>query len=327
MMLVRIVKDWDWPDLMRQTPEGKGCWDGIQFTLDDVEECDYLIMLNNRMKKFTRVKCPKENIWVIMQEPYERGFTDWVMEGHEYFARVFTHHAPAKDRKYVASQPALPWHVNRTFDQLTMCPVPEKTRALSGIVGDAMDLPGHEKRWKFVEAVRAAGLPIDLFGKKIHYLADKWDGLAPYKYSLAVENNSGPDLWTEKLADCFLTWTLPFYYGCTNLEEYFPEGSFIRIDITKPAEGVKTIRQTMETDNWEKHIAALTEARNLVLNRYQIFPFLSRMISPDAKSIREKTVTVIPPYRRSLKAFWYRRQFRFRRRIKKLKGKFGIKDS
>jgi hypothetical protein len=30
MTLVRIVKDWDWPDLLRQTPGQKGFWNGIQ---------------------------------------------------------------------------------------------------------------------------------------------------------------------------------------------------------------------------------------------------------------------------------------------------------
>ena len=124
MTLVRIVKDWDWPDLLRQTPGGKGIWDGIRFTLGDVMECDYLVMLNNRMKTETRAACPPEHVWALMQEPYEKGFSDWMVEGHDCFARVLTHHIPSSDPKYIASHPAIPWHVNRTFDQLTSCPIP-----------------------------------------------------------------------------------------------------------------------------------------------------------------------------------------------------------
>jgi hypothetical protein len=48
MNLVRIEKDWDWPDLLRQTPGGQGVWDGIQFTTDEILDCDALVMLNNR---------------------------------------------------------------------------------------------------------------------------------------------------------------------------------------------------------------------------------------------------------------------------------------
>ena len=321
MTLVRIVKDWDWPDLLRQTPGQKGIWNGIRFTLDDVEECDYLVMLNNCMKTAIKVTCPPKNIWVLMQEPYEMGFSDWMVEGHDLFSKVLTHHIPVDNPKYVTSHPAIPWHVNRTFDQLTSCSIPEKLKGLSWVIGDAMDLPGHLRRWSFLEAVRKAGLYIDVFGKKIQYIEDKWDGLAPYRYSLAIENNSGPDMWTEKLADCFLTWTLPFYYGCTNLEDYFPKDSFIRIDITHPEASLEKIRAIMAEDAWEKHLPALEIARNLVLHNYQIFPHLSKLISalPD-EGAKGKVKMTIPPYKRSAKAVLGRVEY-------KLKKKFGMLET
>jgi len=315
MALVRIVKDWDWPDLLRQTPDGRGIWDGIHFTLDDVMECDYLVMLNNRMKTETRAVCPPEHVWAIMQEPYEKGFSDWMVEGHECFARVLTHHIPSEDPKYVASHPAIPWHVNRTFDQLISCPIPEKTNGLSWVIGDAMDLPGHIRRWSFLEFIGKANLPVDVYGKKIRYIEDKWDGLAPYRYALAIENNSGPDCWTEKLADCFLTWTLPFYYGCTNLESYFPEESFVRIDITRPRESIEKIRAAMAGQTWEKRIPALEEARNLVLQKYQMFPHLSRLIAAQPEESRKKVNLTIPPYRRSTRAFWHRAGYKLKKKL------------
>ena len=46
MTLAFIIKDWDWPNLLRQTPGRKGIWDGIQFTLNPAEKCDYAIILN-----------------------------------------------------------------------------------------------------------------------------------------------------------------------------------------------------------------------------------------------------------------------------------------
>ena len=73
MTLVRIVKDWDYPDLLRQTPGGSGVWGNIQFTLDPADECDYLLMLNNRLQAPVTTRCPRENIWAIMQEPYIEG--------------------------------------------------------------------------------------------------------------------------------------------------------------------------------------------------------------------------------------------------------------
>lgn len=303
MILVRIVKNWDWPDLMRQTPDQKGVWDGIQFTVAPIEDCDFLVILNNSMETDTRARCPKENIWAIMQEPYMKGHSDWMVEKHKFFSKVFTHYIPVNDKKYIPSHPAIPWHVNKTFDELISAKVPVKSKKLSAIVGDAMDVPGHIKRRKFLQYIQNdKSLELDLYGKKINFIEDKWDGLAPYKYSLTMENTSGPDYWTEKIADCFLSWTVPIYYGCTNLEDYFPKKSFIRIDIGQPEESLAKIRRIINEDNWERYIPALEEARNLVLNHYQLFPYLSEIIHshPRARSNRESII--IPAYRRSKKA-------------------------
>lgn len=41
------------------------------------------------------------------------------------------------------------------------------------------------------------------------------------KFSIVVENESLPNWITEKLIDCFATKTVPIYWGCSNLGEYF----------------------------------------------------------------------------------------------------------
>lgn len=300
MTLVRISKDWDWPDLLRQTPGGRGVWEGIHFTIEDVEECDALVVLNNRMKHAVHARCPEGRIWALMQEPYAKGFTDWMVEGHEAFDRVYTNYLPSSDQKYITSQPALPWHVNRTFDELAGCAVPEKKRPLSWIVGNCHDLPGHMKRGVFLRAIQAdKTLDIDLYGRAVHFIEDKWDGLAPYRYSIAAENTSWPDYWTEKIADCFLTWTVPFYHGCGNLEKYFPADSFIRIDIEKPEEAIGIIKRCLQEDEWSRRLPALEEARRRVLYEYQIFPVLAKLLKAEPMMGQPRIEHIVPPYRRS----------------------------
>ncbi len=323
MTLVRITKDWDWPDLLRQTPGGKGIWNGIRFTTDEVEECDVLVMLNNRMKHAVHAYCPKGRVWALMQEPYAKGFTDWMDEGHDPFDRVYTNYSPSSDPKYIVSQPALPWHVNRTFDELTTCAIPEKTRPLSWVVGNCRDLPGHMKRLNFLQKIQEEkSLDIDLYGRAVHYIEDKWDGLAKYRYSIAAENTSWPDYWTEKIADCFLTWTVPIYYGCANLEKYFPADSFIRIDIEKPEEAIGIIRKTLSEDNWERRIPALIEARRRVLFEFQIFPHLASLLSKEVGSEGNLFNAVIPPYRRSFKAKLWRQFTGISTALRRAKGNF-----
>ncbi|MBP7461258.1 MAG: glycosyltransferase, partial [Candidatus Delongbacteria bacterium] len=121
------------------------------------------------------------------------------------------------------------------------------------------------------------------------FVEDKWAGLSPYRYSLAIENFSGPDYWTEKLADCYLAWTLPIYYGCTNIEEYFPPESFIRINIEKPDEAMDIIRRVLFDDPWPKRIEAIREARRRVLEHHQLFPSLVRFLRTLSGSTQESS--------------------------------------
>jgi hypothetical protein len=301
MTIVRIAKDWDWPDIMRQTPGGQGVWSGIQFTTEDVSVCDLVVVLNNRMKQTIQTHCPDGNVWALMQEPYVPGVTDWMIEGHEAFDKIYTNYIPSQNQKYIRQQPAIPWHVNRSFDELTACQMPAKISPISWIVGNINDLPGHLARREFLRLLRESDLNIHLFGRAAQPIEDKWDGLAPYKYSIAAENTEADDYWTEKLADCFLSWTVPFYHGAPNIDEYFPQDSYVRIDLKKPAEAIEIIYKELSTNNWEKRLPAIIEARRRILYEFQFFPqFVKQLEQYQQKgSANQKT---IPAYKRSFRA-------------------------
>jgi len=318
-IIVRIVQDYEGPDLIRQTPWHMGVWDGIHYTLEPIEECDYLIVLRSQMKNPISVSCPKENVWAVVQDPYVPGFNDWLVEGYERFSRVFTQTIPGNDDKFVRSYPALPWYVNRSYDQLTELPVPRKTRKLSWIVGNQEDIPGHFLRKAFLRQVKQQNnLAIDLFGRGSVFLEDKADGLLPYQYSLAIENSCIPDYWTEKIADCFLCWTIPIYYGSHNLEENFPPESFLRVDITRPEEAIRKIKAMLTDDDWDKRLPALKATRTLLLEKYQFFPHFSHLIRQEYSGIKNKNTIEISVYKRSLKARIYRIGYKTKRSLWRL---------
>ncbi len=143
-----------------------------------------------------------------------------------------------------------------------------KIKHLSCIVSDLHILKGQRKRLEFIQKCMDHGLKYDLMGKGIHPVDDKWEGLASYRYSLAIENKFIPHYFTEKINDCFLARTIPVYYGCPDLEDYFPAGSFVRIDINKPGEALKIIEGLDEAE-YLKRLPDLEKARDLVLDRYQ----------------------------------------------------------
>jgi len=295
--IVRIIKGYNWPNLLRQTPEEKGIWENIHFTEQPIEECDYVMILNP-VNEETTVNCPPENIWYMTQEPVTESHK-WMSIKPKYAHNMFTTEHNIQKPSHIQSQAALPWHINKTFDFLTSNKIPKKTKNISWITSRLKVLKGHKARMNFLDYITGK-LDLDLISTYEYYLRkegatrklideeqaklgfvcveDKWAGLAPYRYSLAVENFSNPFYWTEKLIDAYLSWCMPIYYGCSDITKYFPKESLILIDINKPDEAVAIIEEALSKNAWEKNLEAIAYARELILKKYQLFPFITKQI-------------------------------------------------
>ncbi len=284
MTKIKIIKNWDVPNLIRQTSGGFGRWEDVEFLFDsDDSNFDYLIVLNFVPIDIDFDPLPGKT-WAFMQEPFIKDKFDWVVEGHEQFDKVFTHHTADCDNKnkYFATQTCLPWHIGKTYDELMALDIPIKSKELSWITSNKTTFPGHLKRMQFyTDICDRTDIDIDIFGFGINEIADKWEGLGAYKYSIAVENSSSEHYWTEKVSDCLLSYTLPFYFGCTNLKDYLPEESYIQIDIKDIDNSVRIINDAIKSKQWEKRLVAIAEARRRILNEYQFFPFVVNQVKQE----------------------------------------------
>lgn len=68
---------------------------------------------------------------------------------------------------------------------------------------------------------------LDKFGRGINPINDKTDGLKDYAFSFAIENSSERGYYTEKLLDCFLTGTIPIYWGDPGIDTIFDKNGII----------------------------------------------------------------------------------------------------
>ena len=117
-------------------------------------------------------------------------------------------------------------------DWFSALEMPEKQDLISVVTSNKAFTHYQRKRIAFIEELtRLIPDRLVIYGHGQRSIDDKKDALLPYRYHLAIENCDGPDLWTEKLADPFLCGAFPFYAGCTNVESYFPAGSFEYIDL------------------------------------------------------------------------------------------------
>jgi hypothetical protein len=57
------------------------------------------------------------------------------------------------------------------------------------------------------------------------YLPDKRSMLVPFQYAISIQNSQQHSYFSEILLDCFATKTIPIFWGCANIAQYFnPDG-------------------------------------------------------------------------------------------------------
>jgi hypothetical protein len=109
----------------------------------------------------------------------------------------------------------------------------------------------------------------------VNSVAEKWDGLADYKYSIVLENQSRFNVVTEKIHDPFLSLTYPIYWGAPNISDYFDPKSFTAINIEDAKGSIKTIEWVLDNIKYEEALPHLLESKRRVLDEQH---FLKRMI-------------------------------------------------
>ena len=95
-----------------------------------------------------------------------------------------------------------------------------KSRMVSSIASDKRSLPGHIRRHEIAAWVQAHNLDVDLIGRGYRPFDRKSDGLAPYRFSIIIENSIESSYFTEKLIDAILCETVPIYLGCPNIDQF-----------------------------------------------------------------------------------------------------------
>lgn len=303
-----IVKfSWGSPDfpLERQTPGSTGIWKNCQFIInDDIDECDFWVVYNRLLHKET-VRCAKENCTFISTEPpslatYNKQFL-------KQFNHIITCHQNIKGDNVLYTQQGLPWHVGRhqkehvsisfskSYDELKALTDVTKSKMLSIITSDKMYSKGHKERYDFAMKIKEHYKNnVDLFGRGVNEITDKWEAIAPYKYHIAIENSMHEDYWTEKMSDTYLGLSYPIYYGCPNLTDYFSEDAFTRIDINDIDGAIRIIDSITVQDRHKQSLHALQNAKRLVLDEYNIFAMLHKFCNKHYDTKKRQTVTIVP---------------------------------
>ena len=129
-----------------------------------------------------------------------------------------------------------------------------KTKMLSLIASAKRDLPGHRLRHEMVDWLRAEGQDADVMGGGYVPFDRKADGLAPYRYSLVIENVRERGYFTEKLVDALLCRTVPIYWGAPDIAEHFDPAGLM---ICESRADMEAAARAMSVEDYAARAAAL----------------------------------------------------------------------
>ena len=241
----------------KQTPNNSGIWGRIK-GVTDINSCDVIIHMGNSVDRFY----DKHLIQMRREPDVIKGFKP--SENKSHYCMDYS-----DNKRYMSSV----WQfISMNFDELVEYELHEKPKLISGITSDK-----HQHRNLFFENLNKLNIGVDIFGKKYKEIHPelKEQGLKNYKMTISIENSSQMNYFSEKINDCYLYWSLPIYWGCPNISDFFPEKSYRLLDINNP----ESISQIINEPISDGEIRALKEARDLVIYKYNIWPTIKNILA------------------------------------------------
>lgn len=242
---------------------------------------DIVVVRNNCLHKPTTFPVGRWRTVLALSEPHSVVHfpADYVSQ----FEVVYSCQPEVKGDNVVYGPAAINWFIGIGLDgrltpglagvvnysALKASSLPPKSRMMSIIVSGKTFSPGHLRRFIFVERLkkRYAG-KIDFFGRGFNYVADKWDALEPYKYTIAIENSVSDIYFTEKISDAILAGCHVLYYGCRRIFDYFPAGAVTPIDMSDFDSACRTIDSIFANDQYADSVEDIKAAKDAVLEKY-----------------------------------------------------------
>lgn len=208
------------------------CTWGLEIDLEHEKQIELYV------DQIPRNQVPEDTIrFVYLLEPPEiQDFTQqakWGMQNGTY-NHLFTHNQELLD--FTDKSTVFPLYSTWIKDY----DFPEKEFSVSALVGGKLMAPGHHLRHKVWFKENKINTPRRFF------LSGNFGGIENYnnnpvlgkdksplfnsQFHICIENAYRRNWFTEKIVDCMVTKTVPIYWGCPNIGDWFDTRGFIIAD-------------------------------------------------------------------------------------------------
>jgi len=246
------VEKLEWPN--QEIPIAK--------TVGDLGPDDQIVVYPNSdifFKPRPKLKC---KVSLVITEPkaiHAKYYRLLLLIRHRFYRVICRYPEYAKKHQNVLLLPVVDtWVSDKAIMRLV-----EKTKECSLIASAKRNLEGHLLRHRIASWCKLNAEGVDLLGKGYRPFENKDDGLATYNYSIVIENNQEREYFTEKLLDCILCDTIPIYWGCPNIGDYFDINGII---ICKNEDDIKRAVLKIDEKASQKQKAAMIYNKSIALN-------------------------------------------------------------
>ncbi len=297
-----------------------------QFYVNDpsVSEVDYWFVIDDLQCDQEVVSIPPDRLFFLSAEViYPSGYFDLPdkVAFLDQFSQIYTCHDIFRENVQHVP-PFLSWMIFAnhgdsifagradSYQRLRdLCAI-EKTRTLSVFCSTKTLTAEHRLRLKFVKKLKAHfGDHLDWFGNGANPLQQKWEGIAPYRYHVVLENQARHNVMTEKIFDSYLGLSYPIYWGAPNLSDYFSRDSFSPIEILDWRRAIDLIEKVVASDLWRERLPLMIESKQKILDEYNPFVRMTKIADGFGRSHLEPSLIKLSSVRGAAKlagGSWWR---------------------
>lgn len=165
--------------------------------------------------------------WLSESKTINIGLYEWCADNIDFLKKhyklVFTH-----DVSLIKLSDIFALQLSgKSFIPISDAGIYEKNKLVSMIASNKKMCPDHIFRHKMIAKYSSK---CDHFGRGYNQINNKIDGLKDYCFSIAMENATYPNMVSEKITDCFMTGTIPIFYGIQNIGDFFNTDGIITLD-------------------------------------------------------------------------------------------------
>jgi hypothetical protein len=188
--------------------------DYIEWNRNDDNVKDYIFLTDLDVQNFNLFPNKKIYAWLLESPEITPKAYEFVKLNNTLFDKIFTFD---EDILKLENSFFLPFG-GSMLDQSDI-KIFDKNKNISMMFSWKRNLAGHTLRHNIYNNFKNK---IDFYGSGVNGInVKKINSLKDYKFSVIVENCKKNHYFTEKIIDCFLTGTIPIYWGCPSIGDFF----------------------------------------------------------------------------------------------------------